>query len=263
MMVRKVFISHAFDHTELYNSIRNRLDRENFNWRDCSVPRNRRYLADDTPLPDDEMKRLLAPNIDECDVVVVIAKPIVGRRLWLRWELEYAQAAGKPILAVWRRQVDKRVSKYARDKADKCVDTWNIRSIMNAIDELKARPLAAAPAVLAVAIDSIPDVSPQPVVEEVIVPAAIESPEPLAPQEELALTAGETVVPEVPKDALGPTLTAGPSPDAVRTPIASIALPDSPFQPSEPPKQVIAATFAKRKWWQFWRPKPGDGTRLN
>ncbi len=262
-MVCKVFISHAFDHTELYNSVRNRLDRDRFDWIDCSVPRNRRYLDDGTPLPDDEMKRLLAPHIEACDVVVVIAKPIVGRRPWLRWELEYAAASGKPILAVWRRQVDVRVSKFARDRADKCVDTWNIRSIMRAIDELKERSRGLTTRVIAVPLDSIPDVHPQPLVEEVVVPTAITSPEPLAPLEELALALDETIVPEAPKDVLAHKMTIGPLPDAGRIPIVSVVPPESQAKPADLPKPIIATTMSKRKWWQFWKPTSGNVARPN
>ena len=125
-MTCKVFISHAFSHTPLYNSLAVRLDRDLPGWYNCSVPRNRRYGFDGKPLSDQEMETLLAKHIDDCEVMVVIAKPIAGIRPWLRWEVTYAKSKGKPIIAVWRRQVDVRVSRFVLAHSDVKIDSWNI-----------------------------------------------------------------------------------------------------------------------------------------
>lgn len=255
-MVYKVFISHAFDQGDLYNSIVTRLSASNFDWIDSSVPRHRRYLANGHPLPDDQMKALLKPHLDGCDVFVVIAKPIVSRRPWLRWELEYAKASGKPVLAVWRRKIDIRVSKFALERADRCVDTWNIRSIIRAIEELQVAQ-SAKPARLPVDMSLIPDVSQLPVVEEVVMPLQVPADEPMAPVNEMALAPDEKIVDETPRDVLGPKMVPNLFPLIDAIPVADIVVLSSPAPPVDRPQEVLQAAINRRRWWQFWKPREG------
>lgn len=251
-MVYKVFISHAYDHSALCDSLVSRFNRERFNWADHSVPRQRRYLADGELLPEPEMKALLKSHIDASDVVIVIAKPIVVLRPYLRWELEYAKKAGKPILAVWRKRVDLKVSKYARDRADRCIDSWQIRSIMKAIEEMTAQSRLSTTPNPMVSADALPDMKDLMFTEELVIPELEANGEPLAPREELALEPNETVTQESPKQALAPALAAGPSPDAARNPMLTANMLEEPSSASGP-KPVILATQRRRRWWQFWK----------
>ena len=255
-MVYRVFVSHAFDHFALFDSVVSRLNSAHFNWLDCSVPKHRRYSADGKPLADEEMKALLSRHIDECDVVVVIAKPVASRRQWLRWELDYARAAGKPILAVWRRQVDLRVSKFARDRADRCVDTWNISSIIRAIEDLAARPRASDRPSSTALIQKLPVVGLDPENDDAVVPEIASAPaEPLAPVGELALVPGESIEGKTPREALAPTFERMADGD----PLERAVIPSSQSHSvaseggENSPKAVVAATQARRRWWQFWK----------
>lgn len=254
-MVYRVFISHAFDHTDLYLSLLNRFERERFDWYNCSIPRNQRYGTDGAVIPDAMMEELIAERIDSCDVVVVIAKPIVSIRRWLRYELDYAKSKGKPIIAVWRRQVDKRVSRYALAQATGYIDTWHIASIIGGIqllaDEARTKRRSAAK------IETVaPSIAPEPTAEETVTPLVDPTPGPLAPVEELALAPGETVSTEAasPVEVLAPVLRPGPSADAPRVPLDQIAPLNASVAPAETPQEVVRATRYRRRWWQFWRP---------
>lgn len=202
-MVYRVFISHGHEeHFALYDSLVSRFNQQRFDWLDMSVPEQRRYGVDG-PLPKHDLEQLLTEHITRADVLLVIAKPIVARKPWLRWELECAAALGKPIIALWRRQVDLRVSRIAVQKSWRQVDTWNILSIIRAIEEVVAEARNQQ--------SSLPFSVPDPLTfndEDVTIePMVGNITDGLARIEELALTGNEKVhagaSAGAPKDVLG------------------------------------------------------------
>jgi MTH538 TIR-like domain (DUF1863) len=133
----RVFISHAYsDHGHLYDNLVARLNGRSFNWRDVSLPRQRRVEA---ALPDATIERNLRLQIRNCDVVLAIAKPIASRRRWMKYELALAKDMGKPIVALWRRHVDRRTSRFVLDLADETVDSWEIDNIIDAVERVVAK----------------------------------------------------------------------------------------------------------------------------
>lgn len=266
-MAYNVFISHSFDHGELYDSLVTRLNRSKFNWIDCSVPRQRRYGSDGVALSDEEMKAKLSDSIDRCDVVVAIAKPIASIRPWLRWELEYAKLNDKPIIAVWRRQVDLRISRFVMVHADTFVDTWNIKSIARKIEEVvkqsqRLRKQSEHAKNRLVPTNEIYADDTE------IVPLTGSSAEELAPVEELALSDGEIVhSPEqFPRDVIGvPSATEG-NPESFPIPLHSVLpkVEQTDIPAAESPRDVIsterletrnlaASEFRRHWWWPFRR----------
>jgi MTH538 TIR-like domain (DUF1863) len=269
-MAYKVFISHAFDHFELYDSIVSRLNRSGFDWIDCSVPRQRRFGADETLIPDDEMKKRLSEYIDSCEVVVAIAKPIASIRPYLRWEIEYAKLNGKPIIAVWRRQVDLKVSRFVMLHADHFVDTWNIVSIMRKIEEVVRETRRKSKQQTRRRQQIIP--SREAFADDVeIVPLRGMLGDDLATKDELALGVGESIqsAEEYPHDVIDKPNTEMTVEQGTPIPIGAILQrPQSALEPSKgiSPKDVIlrdrsptqnisGADLKKPWWWPFrrWR----------
>ncbi len=240
----RVFISHAHEeHHALYNSLVTRFGQQRFDWQDVSVPEQRRYGFNEQ-LPEDEIRRRLGSQLMQADVVLVIAKPIVGRREWLKWELRCAEYLGIPIVALWRRQVDLRVSKYALEKSTRQVDTWNILSIMRAIRETATGAPQRDPVDLERLVADLPLTGGDDDVIRPLPPPSDVASEGLALLEELALTGDEQVYSpeETPKEVLSPVLVnSGERPPAVPVEEALKKLDGLPGGAAdENPKDVVA-----------------------
>ena len=80
----------------------------------------------------DELREEISKKIRDCEVFLVLTKPVASRRRWLQWEIRYAKELGKPIVGIARRRND-RVSSFVKWYADDIVDTWRIDHIVNAI----------------------------------------------------------------------------------------------------------------------------------
>ena len=132
-MAYKVFICHAYDHQQIYEELRRKLnDASRFDWRNLSVQYDMRYGDAEEEVGKEELRALIGKRIEECDVLLVLTKPIASRRKWLQWEIARAAELGKPIIGIARKRND-RVSRFVRQHADDIVDSWRVEHIINAI----------------------------------------------------------------------------------------------------------------------------------
>lgn len=143
-MVYRIFICHAYDHRDIYEELRIKLNGQSrFDWRNLSVQYDMRYGSVDDEIDQGELRELISKRIHECDILLALTKPIASRRKWLQWEITRAKALGKPVIGIARRRND-RVSRFVREHADDIVDTWRVDHIVNAIewrvDECRSRP---------------------------------------------------------------------------------------------------------------------------
>lgn len=161
-MAYKIFISHAYDHQDIYFDLVQKLngERRRFDWRNVSVQFDMRHGEDGEEIPLDRMRELIGSRVADCDVMLALTKPIATRRQWLQWEILRAKELGKPVIGISRRRND-RVSSFVRAHADEIVDTWVVAHIIEAIELLveesrsKPRPLTPLPA------DRLPPLAPE------------------------------------------------------------------------------------------------------
>jgi hypothetical protein len=200
-MVYRVFICHAYDHRDIYFKLVQKLNAENFAWRNESVQYDMRFGHDDDQLDDTHLRNMVGAKIAECDVMLALTKPVASRRAWLQWEIKLAKELGKPVIGIARYRND-RVSKFVRDQATEIVDTWRIDHITNAIewnvDDLRRRRGSAeivkrlAPSVMPLLVRSPPDeeVPPNPS------PSSAPPPPPEAAQADAEVDASEVREPD-------------------------------------------------------------------
>lgn len=139
----KIFISHAYLHRRIYFELVQKLNdvgSRALDWRNLSVQFDMRYgppqavaalVAD---RDDDWLRQEISRRIEDCDVFLVLTKPVATRRRWLQWEITLAKQLGKPIVGIARKRND-RVSRFVRVHADDIVDTWRVEHIVNAIKD--------------------------------------------------------------------------------------------------------------------------------
>jgi hypothetical protein len=149
-MTYKIFICHAYDHQDIYEELRKKLNDRipKFDWRNLSVQYDMRYGTVDNEIDQGELRELIGKRIEDCDVLLALTKPIASRREWLQWEINRANDLGKPVIGIARRKNDS-VSRFVRANTDDIVDTWRVDHIINAIEfqvsEYRARPAQVLP----------------------------------------------------------------------------------------------------------------------
>lgn len=133
-----VFISHAWAHSEHYNTLADWVFNENWSigqasldFRDYSVPKNDPIHDADN---DKQLKDAIFAKIARSHVIVIPMGMYANYSKWIKKELEGASDYGKPILAVnpWDQ---KRSSSVVGNAATKKVG-WNKKTVVSGIWEL-------------------------------------------------------------------------------------------------------------------------------
>ena len=123
-----LFISHAWTYDDDYYRLLQFLQDANwFKYRNYSVPQH-------DPLDAKDASRLMAAldrQIRPVNIVLIISGMYVNYRDWIQYEIELAQAYGKPIVGIrpWGSQ---RVPVAVQSAATEMVG-WNTSSIVGAI----------------------------------------------------------------------------------------------------------------------------------
>ncbi len=133
-MAYKVFICHAYRHQDIYFELVQKLNAETSRWRNLSVQYDMRLGFGRDDVDDERLREVIGGRIHDCEVFLVLTKPVASRRRWLQWEIMLAKELGKPIIGIARRRND-RVSRFVKTHATDIVDTWRIAHIVNAIRE--------------------------------------------------------------------------------------------------------------------------------
>lgn len=123
-----VFISHAWKYDADYYRLIQFLDDANlFKYRNYSVPRHDPLDANNAS----RLKAALDRQIRPVNVVLIISGMYVNYRDWIQYEIEVAQAYGKPIVGIrpWGSQ---RVPAAVQSAATEMVG-WKTSSIVGAI----------------------------------------------------------------------------------------------------------------------------------
>ena len=140
-MQYSVFISHAYRDRKIYYDLVQKLNdvgARRLDWRNVSVQFDmrlgpRRALASlRADVDDEQLREEISKRISDCDVFLVLTKPVASRRRWLQWEIRLAKELGKPVIGIARKRNDS-VSSFVKLHADDIVDTWRIEHIINAL----------------------------------------------------------------------------------------------------------------------------------
>ncbi len=132
-----VFISHSWNYTEHYETLRKWIFEENcgpVNFCDYSIPK-------DDPIHNartsDELKDRIFAEIQKSDVVVIPTGVYVTYSKWIKKEIDGAKEYNRPILAVSLWGSDRKSSKV-QSAADEMVG-WKKDSVVEGICSLHAK----------------------------------------------------------------------------------------------------------------------------
>lgn len=130
-MAKKIFVSHIHeDDAEVGNLVK--LLADHGHWvTDSSVTNDEPNRAKDK---DYIRYQVLAPRIDEADVLTVLVSPGMRDSEHVDWEIEYAQKQEKRIVGVWAQNgSEEDLPDALKDYADAVVG-WQAERIYEAID---------------------------------------------------------------------------------------------------------------------------------
>ena len=142
-MEYQIFISHAYRDRKIYYDLVQKLNdvgTHRVDWRNLSIQfdmrlGHRRALASLRADVDDEwLREEIGRRITDCELFLVLTKPVASRRRWLQWEILLAKNLGKPVIGIARKRNDS-VSSFVKAHADDIVDTWRVEHIVNAIKQ--------------------------------------------------------------------------------------------------------------------------------
>lgn len=124
----KLFISHAWRHSEDYNRLVQFLrDAPNFEFQNLSVPSHAGIDADDT----DELKKLLRNQMRPANVFLVIGGMYAAHSDWIDFEIDFSNYIGRPIIGIYP-WGSERMPRVIQDAADVMVG-WSTKTIVEAI----------------------------------------------------------------------------------------------------------------------------------
>ena len=127
----KLFISHAWRYSDRYKRAVQFLNAApNFKWSNYSVPEDKAFVGMSSEQLGEQMKRQIRPV--QC--VVIVSGMYVNHSGWIKYEMDFAKAIGKPILGI-KRWGEQRTPQSVIDCADEMV-AWNSASIVAAIRRL-------------------------------------------------------------------------------------------------------------------------------
>lgn len=127
----RLFISHAWSYSERYERAVTFLNNApNFQWTNYSVPEDDAFPRMSRRELEEAMRRQIRPV--QC--VVIVSGMYINHSEWIQFEMDFAQAIGKPILGI-RRWGEQRTPQAVVNCANEMV-AWNSNSIVSAIRRL-------------------------------------------------------------------------------------------------------------------------------
>ena len=95
---KNIFISHIHEDDSKLTHLKDLLRKNGINARDYSIHADKPNNAKS----EDYIKsQILAPQIQQCSVLVVYVSEETKNSHYVNWEIEYAQKLGKRIVGVW------------------------------------------------------------------------------------------------------------------------------------------------------------------
>lgn len=121
-----LFVSHAWDYNERYNTVIDWLD-QHLSYKNYSVPEHDPLDAKNT----EKLKAALTEQIKHANIVIIISGMYYSHSEWMSYELTEAIRMEKTIIALKPRG-NKRMPKEVLFVADEQVN-WNAQSLIDAI----------------------------------------------------------------------------------------------------------------------------------
>lgn len=132
LAIHNIFISHAWDYSSHYNTIKDWLNNSNIHYRDYSIPINKALPPMKTILLKEEIRE----QIRHASVVVIIAGMYVSYSDWIEFEINEAINMNKPIIAIkpWGNE---RLPKIITDNIPTSnIVNWNSNSFITALRKI-------------------------------------------------------------------------------------------------------------------------------
>ena len=125
---RRLFISHAWDYSAHYNTVKEWLDElPYFTWSNYSIPIEKALDVNSKR----ELKQRITNKIEQIHCLIVFAGMYSAHSEWIDYEIDEAVRLGKPIIGV-RPQAQERVPVKITTYANVMV-YWNRNSLLEAI----------------------------------------------------------------------------------------------------------------------------------
>ena len=96
--IKNVFISHIHEDDSKLSDLKTLLKKNGIDARDYSITADKPNQAKNEEYIKNE---ILAPQIQQCSVLVVYVSPDTKNSDYVNWEIEYANKIGKRIVGVW------------------------------------------------------------------------------------------------------------------------------------------------------------------
>ena len=129
--IKNIFISHIHEDDSKLAKLKDLVKPHGMAVRDYSINSDKPNQAKD---PDYIKNQILAPQIDQCSVMVVYISPGTKESAYVDWEIEYAQKNDKRIVGVWEYGEKECEVPAALDKYADAVVGWNGANIVDAIN---------------------------------------------------------------------------------------------------------------------------------
>ena len=127
----RLFISHSWTYSDVYEKLINILDSQNLSYYDHSVPKSDPIHTNGT---DKDLYEAIKNKIAGTSCVLILAGVYSTYSKWIYKEIEISKAFGKPIIAIEPWGAEK-TSTIVKNNADIIVK-WQGASIVKAIKEL-------------------------------------------------------------------------------------------------------------------------------
>jgi hypothetical protein len=123
----RLFVSHSWDENEDYNRVFEYLEASgNFYYKNTSQPQAKRPI--DRESQREDLRRQIAP----CEVVVIVASAYKWSPELVGFQMNFAKAADRPIVAMENFGSTEALPKAIKDLADE-ICSWNERDLIDAL----------------------------------------------------------------------------------------------------------------------------------
>jgi hypothetical protein len=123
----RLFVTHTWEDNEDYNRVFEYLESSGtFYYKNTSLPHSKRPTDSETQRED--LRRQIAP----CEVVIVVPGAYRREPDWVLFQMTFAKAADRPIVAMENFGSTAPLPKAIKDLADE-VSAWNERSLIDAL----------------------------------------------------------------------------------------------------------------------------------
>lgn len=128
--IKNIFISHVHEDDSKLKELKDLLEKAGMVVRDYSINSDKPNRAKNEDYIKNE---ILAPQIDQCSVLVVYISSETKNSKYVDWEIEYAHKQDKGIVGVWGRGEKECALPDSLDSYADEVVGWNSSSIIDAI----------------------------------------------------------------------------------------------------------------------------------